>query len=69
MSGFELQNRLNRERRGIPIVFITAHSEEPLRQRALQGGAVGFLSKPVRREALFQAIQAAIEDEPGPNVL
>ncbi len=61
MSGFELQNRLNMERRGIPIIFITAHSDEISRQRALKGGAVGFLGKPVRREALFKAIQSAIE--------
>jgi FixJ family two-component response regulator len=61
MSGFELQNRLNLERRGIPIVFITAHSDEASRDRALKGGAIDFLSKPVRRDALFKAIESAIE--------
>jgi FixJ family two-component response regulator len=61
MSGFDLQKRLNLERRNIPIIFITAHSDEASRQRALKGGAVEFLSKPVRRDALFKAIQSAIE--------
>jgi FixJ family two-component response regulator len=61
MSGFDLQNRLNSERRGIPIIFITAQADEASRQRALKGGAVEFLSKPVRREPLFKAIQSAIE--------
>jgi len=61
MNGFELQNRLNLERRGIPIVFITAHSDDASRQRAMKGGAVDFLSKPVRRDALFKAIQSAIK--------
>ncbi len=65
MSGFELQNHLNVpsivKRPRIPIVFITAHADETLRQRALKGGAVEFLAKPVRREPLFRAIQAAIE--------
>jgi len=61
MNGFELQNHLNREGSGIPIVFITAHSDESSRQRALKGGAVELLAKPVRREALFRAIQSAIE--------
>src|SRR5579863_5095077 len=55
MNGFELQNRLNSERRGIPIVFITAHSDDVSRQRAMKGGAVDFLSKPVRPDALFKA--------------
>jgi FixJ family two-component response regulator len=61
MSGFELQNYLNIERRGIPIIFITAHADEASRQRALKAGAVDFLGKPVRRETLFKAIQSAIE--------
>ena len=61
MSGFELQNRLNSERRAIPIIFITAQADEASRQRALKGGAIEFLSKPVRREPLFKAIQSAIE--------
>jgi FixJ family two-component response regulator len=61
MSGFELQNHLNIERRGIPIIFITAHADEASRQRALKGGAIDFLSKPVRRDPLFKAIQSAIE--------
>jgi FixJ family two-component response regulator len=60
MSGFELQNYLKVERRPIPIVFITAHSDAASRERALKGGAIDFLSKPVRREALFKAIDAAI---------
>jgi FixJ family two-component response regulator len=62
MSGFELQNRLNIERRGIPIVFITANSDAASRERAMKGGAIDFLSKPVRRDTLFRAIESAMED-------
>ncbi len=61
MNGFELQNHLNIMRRAIPIIFITAHADEISRQRALKGGAVDFLGKPVRREPLFKAIQSAIQ--------
>jgi FixJ family two-component response regulator len=61
MNGFELQNHLKTEGRGIPIIFITAHSDEASRQRALMGGAIDFLSKPVRRDALLKAIQSAAE--------
>ena len=59
MNGFELQDRLKADRRRIPIIFITAHADETARQRALRGGAVELLGKPVRREALFKAIQSA----------
>jgi FixJ family two-component response regulator len=60
MSGFELQSRLNAERRGIPIIFITAHADEASRERAIKSGAVELLGKPVRRELLFKAIRSAI---------
>ena len=61
MNGFDLQNHLNTQQRGIPIIFITAHADEASLQRALKGGAVALLSKPVRREPLFRAIQSAID--------
>jgi len=61
MNGFELQRHLKTEGRDIPIIFITAHSDEVSRQRALKGGAIDFLSKPVRREVLLKAIQSAAE--------
>jgi len=60
MSGLDLQNHLHIERRRIPIIFITAHADEASRRRALKSGAIEFLSKPVRRETLFKAIQSAI---------
>jgi FixJ family two-component response regulator len=61
MSGFELQDRLNSEHRGIPVIFITAHADDASRQRALKQGAKAMLDKPVRRGVLFQTIQVAIE--------
>jgi FixJ family two-component response regulator len=59
MNGFELQNYLKAKGRAIPIIFITAHSDDASRQRALNGGAIDFLSKPVRRGVLLKAIQSA----------
>jgi FixJ family two-component response regulator len=62
MNGFELQSHLKTEGRDIPIIFITAHWDEASRQRALKGGAIDFLSKPVRRDTLLQAIQSTAEN-------
>jgi FixJ family two-component response regulator len=61
MNGFELQERLNAERRNIPIIFITAHADEQSRRRALNSGAVAMLGKPVRRDVLFKAVLSAIQ--------
>ena len=46
MSGVDLQDHLSQKGFDIPIVFITAHADETIKARALNGGAIGFLRKP-----------------------
>ncbi|HEU0173295.1 MAG TPA: response regulator [Blastocatellia bacterium] len=60
MSGLELQRRLAASHCEIPVIFITAHGDEAARSQALKNGAVGYLLKPFREEALLQAIHAAL---------
>ena len=65
MSGLELQRQLAADHNRTPIVFITAHNDPGSRALALQAGAVAFLSKPFKEEALFEAIRSAIEPRRG----
>jgi len=60
INGLELQKRLSGEDHP-PIVFITGHGDIPSSVRAIQGGAVDFLPKPVGEAALVAAVRAAIE--------
>jgi FixJ family two-component response regulator len=60
MSGPDLQQELTRRRQEIPIVFITAHRDEGVRPRLLEGGAVECLSKPFSDTALLDALNAAL---------
>src|SRR5271167_4059866 len=46
MSGPDLQRELKLRRQDIPIVFITAQTDEAIRSRVLEQGAVGYLLKP-----------------------
>src|SRR5216683_4531493 len=46
MDGIELQRRVRLERPKLPIIFISAHFDVEIRQRALDGGAVDFMYKP-----------------------
>jgi FixJ family two-component response regulator len=62
MSGTELQAQLAREGSRVPIVFVTAHGDDALRDSLIRAGAAGFMNKPVRSAVLLRAIQAAIED-------
>ena len=61
LNGVELQKSLLAQGRRIPIVFVTAFPEERLRARAMEAGALGFLSKPFESETLITLIDQAIE--------
>jgi FixJ family two-component response regulator len=67
ISGLELQSQLTAtvSNHRIPVVFMTARDDEATRQRALKGGAVDFLRKPVRREALLNAVHLALQQNDG----
>jgi FixJ family two-component response regulator len=64
MNGLELQRRLAETCRMIPIVFLSARASEEEERRALRAGAASFLHKPVSKEALLNAIRAALEPPP-----
>jgi two-component system, LuxR family, response regulator FixJ len=60
MSGIELQQRLAELKSPIPIIFVTAHGDESLRDLVMKSGAAGFLNKPVRSDALLREIYSAL---------
>jgi FixJ family two-component response regulator len=59
MSGVELQSALLSQGRRIRIIFMTAFPEERIRSRVLRSGAVGYISKPFRAQALIECIDRA----------
>ncbi|SRR6266849_1982854 len=63
MSGLDLQRQMVADNSRIPIVFITSHGDDNARTRALEAGAVAFLYKPFREEALFKAIDSALNHQ------
>lgn len=60
MSGLDLQNRLRDEGFLTPVIFVSAFPEERYRTRALDAGAVAFLSKPFEEQSLVACINAAL---------
>ena len=44
----------------MPIIFLTAHGDIPLAVKAMQRGAVDFLTKPVDTDHLIAAIERAL---------
>jgi FixJ family two-component response regulator len=61
LTGIELQEALQSQGRHVPVILITAYANETQRTRALDRGAVGFLSKPFDEETLIGCLTAAIK--------
>ncbi|HEY4814239.1 MAG TPA: response regulator [Chthoniobacterales bacterium] len=63
IDGLELQRNLTNANKGIPIIFISARATEQERAEAIAGGAVDFLCKPFREDALLNALQVALAQQ------
>jgi FixJ family two-component response regulator len=60
VSGLDLQRQLSQAGIALPIVFITGHGDIPMAVQAMKGGAISFLTKPLRNQDLLDAIREAI---------
>lgn len=63
MSGLELQRILTDRGYTLPIVFLSAFGDVPATVRAIQGGALDFLEKPVSMEVLLERIRRSLEED------
>ena len=59
-SGLELQAALLRQGVALPVVFLTGHADVASSVQAMKAGAVDYLTKPVERETLLDALQRAL---------
>lgn len=60
LTGLDLQEALRAAGQRVAIVFITGHRDVPVSVKAMKGGAVDFLTKPVDEGTLLGAIQQAV---------
>jgi FixJ family two-component response regulator len=61
MSGLAVYDNLTRCGKAFPVIFITAHDDVGIREKALAAGAVAFLRKPFVDELLIKTIQEALK--------
>jgi FixJ family two-component response regulator len=63
-NGLELQAALERGANPLPVIFLTGHGNIAASVHAMKRGAEDFLTKPVRKEELLDAVKRAlIRDE------
>jgi FixJ family two-component response regulator len=61
ITGFELQKELKRRSIELPIIFISGHGDIPMALHAMKTGSIDFLTKPINKQSLLEAINQAIK--------
>jgi CheY-like chemotaxis protein len=73
MDGFEataaIRHGEETSGRHMPIIAMTAHAMVGDRQRCLQAGMDGYISKPVHPHEMFETIEAVLAHQPSPTVV
>lgn len=60
LTGLDLQEALRVAGQRLSIVFITGHRDVPVTVKAMKGGAVDVLTKPLDQQVLLGAIRQAV---------
>lgn len=60
-SGLDFQAQLADSRGTPPVIFMTGHGDIPMSVQAMKAGAVDFLPKPFRDQAMLDAVAIAIQ--------
>jgi CheY-like chemotaxis protein len=61
MSGLEMLPKVRAQRPNVPVIMITAYGDDETRRKALEGGAVGLLTKPIDFALLRGEIDSRLE--------
>ncbi|HFZ1748132.1 TPA: two-component system response regulator GlrR [Klebsiella oxytoca] len=61
MDGLQLFSEIQKVQPGMPVIILTAHGSIPHAVAATQQGVFSFLTKPVDKDALYKAIDDALE--------
>ncbi|XPE42542.1 response regulator [Shigella flexneri] len=62
MDGMQLFAEIQKVQPGMPVIILTAHGSIPDAVAATQQGVFSFLTKPVDKDALYQAIDDALDN-------
>jgi CheY-like chemotaxis protein len=61
MSGLEMLPKVRAARPDVPVIMITAYGDAETRRKAIEGGAVGLLTKPIDFGLLRREIDVRLE--------
>lgn len=61
MSGVELQKSLHSDRVELPVILMSGHASNEVREAGMANGAVGFLEKPIDSRSLIELLRTSID--------
>ena len=61
MTGLEMLPRVKAMRPDVPVIMITAYGDPDTRRKAIEGGAMGLLTKPIDFALLREEIDTRLE--------
>ncbi len=61
MDGFETLKRIKARRPELAVLIVSADIQESTKERILEAGAAGIVTKPVRKDNIEQAVQRALD--------
>ena len=62
MTGLDLQDRLIERKSPLPIVFITGHGDVPMAVNTMKKGAMDFIEKPFKEDALVALVERMLDE-------
>jgi FixJ family two-component response regulator len=62
LGGLEVQKLIS-AKTSIPVIFLTGRGDIPSTVRAMKGGAIDFLTKPVDETALLASVERALQQD------
>lgn len=60
MNGWEATIEIRRKKNNIPIIALTAYSEESFRKKSFEAGMDYFLSKPYNKDEIYDTIRKCV---------
>jgi two-component system response regulator (stage 0 sporulation protein F) len=60
ISGLKILKYLKENRPGIPVIIVTAHLQESVREHCLQLGAAAFINKPFSKDELRHEVKRVV---------
>jgi len=61
MTGLEMLPKMKKMQPDVPVIMITAYGDPETKRKAIEGGAIGLLTKPIDFTLLREEIDIRLE--------